>query len=224
MAPLENKILSDHVYERLRQLIDEGVLAPGSKIRKKDLEELLGVSQTPINEALSRLAGEKFIYQENRRGYYIREYTCIELIDVFAVRGAVEGMATQLCCEVASDAQIAEIGRFFSNYHFPLTAAEYQRYLKEDTVFHSRIIKYCGNAAIQDMNRNNGYILKSNQRGLVRPPDETIDEHRALIAAIVARDGAEANRIMTVHHLRSRHRLMETCTDSEEPTEAAPTA
>lgn len=207
LAPLSNRNLTDHVYETLKSMIDEGALVPGEKIRRVELEHELGVSQTPINEALSRLAAEKFLYQESRRGFYVRAYSDHDFIDLFAVRSAIESMAARLCVEDATDEEIRELSGFFQSYTLPIRASEQIRYAIEDKVFHARIIRYSHNAAIKDLNENHGYIIKSNQRGLVRPPDETLHEHQALIDALVRRDADAASAAMATHHLKSREVL-----------------
>lgn len=202
--PIRNRKVSDHVYDTIKKMIDEGALPPGSKIQRKELEDQLGVSQTPINDALSRLAGEKLLYQENRRGYYVAAYSDEELVDLFAVRAAIEGIAARLCAECASETELADLVSHFCDYTFPITAEEHRRYAAEDKVFHNKVIRYSHNEAIRDMYANNGYIIKSNQRGLVRPPRETIGEHQDLIRALAARNAHDAWVVMTEHHLRSR--------------------
>ncbi len=207
MPRIENRILTEHVYDTIKRMIEEGALAPGSKVRKKDLEETLGVSQTPINEALSRLAGEKYLYQESRRGYFVKLYSDVELIDLYAVRAAIEGMAARLCAEEATEAELAEVGRFFRDFTFPLSRRERTRYQEEDSAFHEAIVQCSHNDAIQELSDNHGYIIKSYQRGLLRPPEETYPEHQELLRLITARDGRNAQCLMSEHHLKSRDAL-----------------
>ena len=209
MASIENRILTSHVYDKIKQMIDEGVLPPGSRINKRELEEVLGVSQTPINEALSRLAGEKFVVQESRRGYFVRAPSTRELVDLFAARAALEGMAARLCAQRGTTEEIEEIATCFEGFELPLSKAEHDRYAVNDKHFHNLVVHYSGNSAIIEMSELFGVIIKSNQLGLVRPPEDTLDEHRALIAALRGRDEEEAQRVMTEHHLRSREVLAE---------------
>ncbi|MFW5843064.1 MAG: GntR family transcriptional regulator [Spirochaetota bacterium] len=217
MASIENRILTSHVYDKIKQMIDEGVLPPGSRINKRELEAMLGVSQTPINDALSRLAGEKFVVQESRRGYFVRSPSTRELVDLFAARAALEGMAARLCAEEAQSEQLEEIASCFADFHFPLSDEEYERYSVNDKHFHNLIVRCSCNSAIIEMSELFGVIIKSNQLGLVRPPSATIDEHRALIAALRARNPQEAQKVMTEHHLRSRDVLKSHLLEEETP-------
>ena len=213
MALIESRILTDHVYDKIRLMIEDGVLKPGSKINKRELEVALGVSQTPINDALSRLSGQKIIEQRSRRGYFVRDYSCKELIDIFAARAAVEGMAARLCVENATDEEIDEITALFAGVSFPMDENAYHAYELNDRTFHSRVIRYSRNQMIAEMNEQFGYIVKAATKGLIRPPEDTIDEHRALIAALRARDARLAGELMTEHHMNSREVLRRACAD-----------
>lgn len=205
MSKIENKILTDLVYEKLKAMIDEGVLTPGEKINKLDLSRLLGVSQTPINDALSRLAGEKFLEQRSRQGYFVRAFTDEELVALFEMRGALEGMAIRLCCENATDEQLKELSRCFEGFSFPLDEKGYQEYVHADKTFHEKLIRYSGNPILWELSRTSGYMIKSNMKGLTRPPEETYPEHLAMIKALQDRNADEAQQLMIQHHLRSRN-------------------
>ncbi len=211
MGLLETRVLTDHVYDAIRSMIEDGVLTPGEKINKKHLEEQLGVSQTPINDALIRLEGQRILEQKNRRGFFVKEFSCRELVDLFAARAAVEGMATRLAVENVTESEIAELAQFFSDATFPLSEEAYHAYERTDRDFHTRLIEYSRNELIQEMNERFGYIVRAATKGLVRPPEETIHEHRAIIAAIHDRDAKRAGELMTDHLMRSRAKLLQSC-------------
>lgn len=217
MGLINNRILTDHVYDAIKRMIEEGALAPGVKINRRQLEEILGVSQTPINEALNRLAGEKYLYQESRRGYFVELYSDTTLADLFAVRAAIEGMAARLCAMEASDEEIGDLCGFFSDFTTPTSLNDVRRYEDEDIAFHRAIINYSHNEPIRVLSNNHGYIIKTLQRGLVRRPTETISEHRGILDALAARDAERVQRLMTEHHLKSRIYLEERArnTDTE---------
>jgi len=205
MSKIENKILTDLVYEKLKVMIDDGVLTPGQKINKLELSKMLGVSQTPINDALSRLAGEKFLEQRSRQGYFVRAFSDEELVALFEMRGALEGMAIRLCCENATSDQIEELSRCFEGFSFPLNEKTYMDYVHADKNFHEKVIRYSGNSILWELSRTSGYMIKSNMKGLTRPPEETYPEHVAMVHALKERNGDEAQRLMIQHHLKSRN-------------------
>ena len=204
MSKIENKILTDLVYDKIKKMIDDGVLGPGTKVNKIELSETLGVSQTPINDALSRLAGEKFIDQKSRQGYFVRAFSNAELSALYEVRGGLEGIAVRLCAENASDEELKEVAACFEGFVLPFNEKTYNDYIHADKVFHENIVSRSGNVVLIELANTSGYLIKSNQKGLVRPPEETLPEHREIIRALLLRDGAKAHELIIAHHLKSR--------------------
>ena len=91
--------LSEIVYQNIKNMIKDGVLTLGQKINKNDLASSLEVSLTPVSEALNRLKGEGLLEQKSMQGYYIKKFSKIELLELFAVRAGLEGTAVCLCIE-----------------------------------------------------------------------------------------------------------------------------
>ncbi|HUX20511.1 MAG TPA: GntR family transcriptional regulator [Spirochaetia bacterium] len=203
MPPIDTRILTEHVYESIKSLILDGELQPGEKIDKKILAQTLGVSLTPINEAMSRLAGEKYIEQINRRGYFVKTYSHSDLTEMYEVRAGLESIAVRLCLERATEAELEGLAGCFGSFSLPFAEGELAKYTEADKRFHGLIIKMSGNSMIQEINESSGYVLKSYQQGLVRPPEETVPEHAEIIAAIRARDADVAQTLIARHHLRS---------------------
>lgn len=208
MAIIENKILTQHVYERIRQMIADGALAPGERINRKELEETLGVSQTPINDALSRLAGERFIEQESRRGYYVKGVSAEEMIHLFEYRAATEGMAARLCAESAAQKEREKLKNYFGDFELPIPEERRPEYRQRDAAFHRHILELADNPMLAEMNDAHGYMIKSYQKGLLRDPNETLQEHLEIVAAIVAGDPSRAQESMSRHLLRTRDHLI----------------
>lgn len=217
MALINSKALTDHVYERIKTLIAEGYLAPGEKINKKELEEQLGVSQTPINDALSRLLGEQFIEQETRKGYFVKEFSCGELVDLFATRAAIEGMGARLAVERSSDHELTRLRSFVESFDESIALDDPSAYSQVDIDFHTYVISLSRNAMLVGIYERYGYMLKANLQGLVRGPSATLPEHRAIIEALIARDGTNAQNLMTEHIMRSREVLRRSCHENETP-------
>lgn len=216
MALLDSRGLAQLVYEKIKLMMGEAVFSPGERINKRQLEDLLGVSQTPINDALHRLLGEQYLERDGSRGFRVRRFTCREFSELFAVRAGTEALAAWLACQNASDQDLDALRDYFSDFNPPLNDAEYQRYVHEDLEFHTQVIRLSRNDLLLELNERYGYMLKSNQRGLVREPTETLPEHRAIIDAISARSADLARALMQEHHLTSRTAVLRSCTDSED--------
>ena len=198
---IDNLALKDYLYEDIKNMINAGELPAGAKINKLELAKRFNVSQTPINDALNRLVGEKYIYLEPRKGFFVRNYTYEELVLLYELRAGLEAIAAMLCCERATDEEIAILSNAFTDFSFPLTDEEYKRYSATDKIFHSQLIEFARNAYISDTLNTTGFLAKSNVAGLIRTPEETYPEHLAMQKAFSERDGKVAQQLLTKHHL-----------------------
>jgi DNA-binding GntR family transcriptional regulator len=208
LQKIENSNLTDAVYAQLKAMILEGTLAPGVRVNKKELAASLEVSPTPINEAVSRLAGEKLIEQRSRQGFFVRSFNIRALADLYAVRAGLEGIAARLCVERATDEDLSRFGSFFGRFTAPIPSSLTHEYMVEDMSFHKSVLEISGVPLLLEINANYNYTMLSYQTGLVREPSDTLDEHRAILEAILARDSVLAGKLMVEHHLTSRKVLL----------------
>ncbi|HCG64667.1 MAG: hypothetical protein CVV48_07220 [Spirochaetae bacterium HGW-Spirochaetae-4] len=204
MRRVENKALRNYVYDHIRVMIDQGDLPIGKKIDKSELAERLGVSQTPIHDALNQLVGEKFLEQRPRDGYYIREFNAVEFCELFEMRAGLEGIAVRLCCENATDEQLRVLTSAFDEFSLPMDDELVHHYYEIDRRFHEDIVVFSGNGFILESLKTTGFQARTYQKGLVRGPDITLHEHRMVVEAIKARDGERAQQQMIWHLLGSR--------------------
>jgi DNA-binding GntR family transcriptional regulator len=217
---LEPTNVSEEAYLRIKRMIIEGRLPAGEYIDRKALAEELGVSLTPVNEVLARLGGERFVERrgggerKEPMGFYVRTLPGDELAHLFAVRAGLEGIAARLCVERAlqegPSPGYRELCRRFAGFAPPFDAASTEAYLEEDMHFHEGIIHESGNPVLVDIDGNLGCVHRSWIRGLVRPPEETLPEHRAIIEAFAAMDAEKAQGLIVLHNLRSRDTLQKT--------------
>jgi DNA-binding GntR family transcriptional regulator len=204
-ARIENKSLRQNVYEQIRALIDSGELAFGEKINKIDLAERFSVSQTPINDALNRLVGENYLIQQSRKGYYVKEFDFQEFCNLFEMRAGLEGIAARLCCERATEEEMQILVSAFDDFTLPMDEDQRALYIKTDKQFHRNILKFAKNQTIMDALYTTGFLNRSYQKGLVRGPEITLDEHKRVVQAFKNRDGEGAQRYMVEHLFNSRN-------------------
>ncbi len=210
-AVIENDAISEQVYEQIRLMIENGDLPPGERINKKGIEEILGVSQTPINSALNRLVGEQIIEVERRKGHVVRVLGCQELIEIFGLRAGVESVGARIACERITDGEIDELEALFAPFSPPVAPEREHEYIHADNCFHRKLVELSGNTMLQSSYERYGIMLKSNMQGLIRPPDDTIDEHHRIILAFRRRDAEAVQLEVSGHILKSRERLIATC-------------
>ena len=156
---------------------------------------------------MSRLAGEKYLEQVNRRGFFVKRYTPSDLEEMFEVRAGLEGIAIRLCTERGSDEDLERLAGCFDGFELPVPEDQFESYLEADKCFHTSIIEIAANSMIGEMAASFGYMMKSYQPGLVRFPEETLPEHQAMIRAIRSRDGVHAQELMIQHHTKTARKL-----------------
>jgi len=114
LAAKPTELLIDSVYIRLRDMILTNVLHAGQKLIDRELAEQLGVSRTPVREALGRLAMMGFVESRSRRGYYVRLYTADEVSDLYEFRKILEVNAAQLAAKNATSEHMRKIDRILA--------------------------------------------------------------------------------------------------------------
>ncbi|MDF1569129.1 MAG: GntR family transcriptional regulator [Spirochaetaceae bacterium] len=202
MSIIRKGALTEIVYERITQMLYDGLFPPGTPMTRKELAEKLSVSPTPVGEALARLVGEGIVEQTEKSIYQVKEFSHKNLESLYAMRAGLEGIAVRLCTENAADIVIDEICSSFDGLLEKSAAdLDIHAYMNADQRFHRKIVRFCDNPYIINYNKSYEFMLRSYQKGLLRRPEETIEEHRSIIVAIKFRDGVAAQQKMTEHHL-----------------------
>jgi DNA-binding GntR family transcriptional regulator len=191
----------------VKAMILDRKLPHGEKVYQDRLAQQLGVSRTPLVNALKYLEQEKLIKAIPRRGYIVRQFTKEEMIYIFELREVLEGLAARRAADKINPNQIIQLRRFFDEFKGPKPISDYAGYVKEDKRFHNFVIDLGGKEFLSSILASYNIISFSYQvesyGGLVRAPDETIQEHLAIIQAILDRDSALAEELMRAHLRRS---------------------
>lgn len=204
---IQHTDLSQPIYIKLKEMIRNGELKQGEKIVQEKIAEKLGVSRTPLMKALLALENEYLVESIPRRGMFIRSLDQKEIIDIYVCREAIEGMAARVLA-LKNDASIVQqLKDCFS----PFINQEYldiDAYTKADEVFHALLIKLTNNAPLDKIYFFSNIHDKVTGHGLVRPPEDTLEEHFKIINAIEAGDADEAEKQMRLHIGKSKELLI----------------
>ncbi|MFO7737329.1 MAG: GntR family transcriptional regulator [Desulfatiglandaceae bacterium] len=204
-AEYEN--LDYKAYHVLKDMIINRELLPGEKIPQEKVAADLGISRTPLVNALKFLEHEKLIKALPRRGYFVRLFTQQEMISIFELREVLEGLAARRACEQISEAGIHKLKGFFKRFEGVSKIEDFKDYAKEDRKFHNFVTDTGAKEFLRSILVTYNVIVFSYQldaeEGLVRPPSETIKEHSAIIRAITHRDPEQAEMLMRLHLRRS---------------------
>ena len=199
---ITNRSLHDQVVSRVRDLIIEGVLEPGSRIDEARLIDELGVSRTPFREALRTLAAEGLVIVRPSKGSIVRKWTPEDVFAMLEVLGHLEQLAGELACARASDAEIADLVDLHNRMLGHYRARDRMPYYKLNQEFHSRLTELSKNETLQEMQRNLQARLKRIRYiGNQRPEywAGAVEDHEAMVAALKDRDGARLGQAMAGH-------------------------
>ncbi len=207
LKPVNAKIvLKDKVYEALRSAIismDFYAENANAKLDERRLAEELGVSRTPIREALSRLEQEGLVRMESRRGAFVIRKTKQEILQIICVWGALESLASRLGCEHATDDEIAGLRKVFVNLDDTKRAlAAIDEYSDENIRFHQAIIRLGKCELLSDI--ADGLFIHMHAirarslRGHDRVAGSVVD-HLHIIEAMEQRDAELAEKLVREH-------------------------
>lgn len=198
--PLARRALYEDVAERLRAQIFERQLEPGSWIDEQKLAVAWGISRTPLREALKVLAAEGLVTMRPRRGAYVAEMSRDDVAQIYHLLALLESDAAG---EVASQASQGQLSRLQA-LHERLEKLVRQRdaFFAANEQFHMALLEAAGNRWRTQIVTDLRKIMKLNRHHSLFKQGRLADslaEHRALMAAIAARDGARSSRLMREH-------------------------
>lgn len=220
----QHQNLDAKVYQAVKSMIVERKLTPGDKIYQDKLAQELGVSRTPLVNALKKLEHEKLISAIPRRGFYVRLVSQEDMIQVFEVREVLEGLAARRAAMLITDAQIKKLQRFFHDLTLSDRVDDLKAYAEEDRKFHKFLIEVGGQGILTSILDTYNVLTFSYQTaraaGLIRAPEETLPEHLAIIEAISQHDPTKAEYAARQHLINSANRLREQIAEGTETTNA----
>ncbi len=202
MVPVSRRTLHDELVGRIRDLIIEGHLAPESRIHEGQLGQALGVSRTPLREALKFLASEGLIELVPGRGAVVRRLTPRDVRDMLDVLAALETTAARLACRRASDAEIAALRRLHDEmmtYYETRTRLEY---FKRNQAFHAGLATLSGNAFLAATHEGIQSRLRRIRFVGSDAPDKwagAVAEHEEMVQALEARDADRLAAVIARH-------------------------
>jgi DNA-binding GntR family transcriptional regulator len=191
---LRNAILSMDVYHSDADL----------RLDEKSLAADLGVSRTPVREALARLEHEGLVRVVPRRGVYIVRKSKAEIIEMITVWAALEGLAARLVCERASDDEIATLRTLFADFGDGSLRSQINEYSVANLRFHQRIIELGHSPLLFNMARNllvHVRAIRGRTIGEDDRAERSIVDHLQIIEALEARDAELAERLVRDHAL-----------------------
>ena len=208
----DDRVLTDHVVERLERLVLGGRYQPGEKLREQVLAEELGVSRGPLREAIRTLEGRRLLERTPRAGVHVVGVSLDDLEQILLTREALEGMAARQAAENMTVAEVNALRQTVSALEGrPQDAPSAVFNAGPDNDFHRLIAKGSRNRWLENLLLKDIYsLLRLYRVQAARRADVTdsMAEHHAIIDRIYARDGEEAEVAMRAHLRASRARML----------------
>ncbi|MEI7870543.1 MAG: GntR family transcriptional regulator [Alphaproteobacteria bacterium] len=208
--PIARSTLPEAAAERLRTLIIEGTLAPGARLNERELSEQLGVSRTPLREAFRILAGDGLLTQLPNRGAQVVALSAEDVRHAFDVMGSLEGLAGELAVTRVTDADLETLRALQAEMETAHAQRDLPAYYRINRAIHDRLNAIAGNPILTHTYRTLNtrlHALRFRSNLNTAKWNQAVAEHREMIAALAARDGA-ALRDILIRHLRAKQQAV----------------
>jgi DNA-binding GntR family transcriptional regulator len=195
------KPLRELVFDSLREAILLGRLKPGERLMEVQLADEMGVSRTPVREAIRKLELDGFVVMIPRKGAYVASITLKDIADVFEVRAALEGMAAGLAAERITEDEMEQLERSLLK-EARLDSEGISNFVDNDTLFHEMIYSASRNKQLQHIITHlREQIQRFRTTSLSQPgrTRESLDEHKKIVEAITSRDVDSARNLAREH-------------------------
>lgn len=196
------KPLRELVLDAIREAIINGSLKPRERLMEIQLAEELGVSRTPIREALRKLELEGFIVMLPRKGAYVADVSFKDIADVFEIRAALESLAAGLAAERITDEEMEEMERHLVEKADAIARHDMTQLVEVDTKFHELVYRASRNDRLSMIINNlREQIQRYRSTSLAYPGrmKQSLEEHRAIVEAIQSRDSQLARQLALEH-------------------------
>jgi DNA-binding GntR family transcriptional regulator len=202
MGLIERRSLHGELFDRLYEMILDGVLKPGDKINEPELCKLFGVSRTPLREAIKVLASAGLLTLVPNRGASVARISPHEVDELFPIMGALEALAGELACERISNAEIAAIRKLTDKMTRSYEAGDAAQYARLNQSIHEAIFKAAGNAELHQFYQTMLVRTHSARFTARKSPErwrEAVEDHRLILEALERRDGRTLAAVLREH-------------------------
>lgn len=194
--------LREIVYEQLKMQILTGRITPGTRMMEVELADEMGVSRTPVREAIRKLEKEGLVVIEPRRGAYASDISVKDMVDTLEVREDLEGLAASIAAKKITEEEDADLEEITREYNDAIKAGDMENIIHFDEMFHKRIVGLTGNKTliqlsetVQELALRFRYLYYDDFSRYENMPVE----HKNIIDAIRSGDSEKARIICDSH-------------------------
>lgn len=208
---IDERRLPQKAYLALRWAIRDLRLGPGQMVREREAVEALGMSRTPVREALVRLENEGWVRLVPRHGFVVTPLVADDLEQIYEVVEGLDGVAVALATVRSRADGLEEFDRLIVEQEEALEADDVVTWADLDARFHRRIVYLSGNARLGEIMDNQDdqlYRARLFTINLRPKPTRSVEEHRAIVAAMRDGDAARARELLESHRRRGREEIL----------------
>lgn len=194
--------LYDEVYNAIKDAILHHHLGPGTRLTEIELSKRLGVSRTPVREAIRRLGSEGFVTILPRKGAIVTSLSLEGIREIYEIREALESQAARLAATRGTDEHFRRMQEILDRYAEAVKANDIQAIVELDTEFHATLFEASGNARMARMIqtvREQARLLRRRSVMIPERSTRSLAEKVEFMKALVARDGERAAHLMRLH-------------------------
>ena len=216
--------LREVVCETLRDAVRRGVLKPGERLMEIQLAEELGVSRTPVREAIRKLEMEGYVIMMPRRGTYIADLSIRDINEVFEIRTSLESLASGLAAERITEDELEKLQRLLVQIGTHIKSGDMESIVRTDTEFHDLLYQASRNTRLVGIISNLREQLTRFRTTSMSFPGRlkaTLEEHRNIVEAIAQGDEKAARKAAEHHMEKSEQTLLTSMKEKEKNSKNA---
>lgn len=207
--------LREIVFETIREAIISGVLKPGERLMEVQLAEEMGVSRTPVREAIRKLELENFVVMIPRKGAYVADISTKDVVDVFEIRSALESLAAGLAAERITEEELEELKQILVQNG---ESQSLEEVIAVDTKFHDVLYKASRNERLVQIISNLREQIQMFRSTTLASPGRiknTLEEHKKIVAAVAERNILLAQELAQEHIENAENSMLEALCKSQ---------
>jgi DNA-binding GntR family transcriptional regulator len=221
MDPINSESFYSQIADRIREMIRQGHLLKGQKVKESDLCEKLGVSRTPVREALRTLSSEGLINLIPQKGAFVSEPPIEKIKEMLDIMALLEGEAGRLATKRLTTIELSKLEAMHDELETHFANQNTEKYLQVNFRYHRLIQDLAGNETLSNIIeslRDKVLLFRSKQLSLEGRFERSIIEHRALLLAFQRKKSNEVEKIMKVHLLNQSTAMVELFRSLEKTT------
>jgi len=196
------ELLSKKVYRVLKFRIIKGAFKPGDKLLESRIARQMGISRTPVREALRELAAEGLVKMNPNQAIIVNDISIKDLWEVLQIRGVLEGLAARLATALITEEKINELEACNENMDKLIAKNNILAIGKESNKFHELILDVCGNDRLAQIRKNLAdqiYRFRNISLRIPGVPESSLKEHREITKALKQGDADKADALSKTH-------------------------